>query len=67
MYNIIITNMMTGTQQVIEFTNYQKSVNHYIELCNMHNMDPQEDMMDGMYTTKGGIGHDYRIELVINN
>lgn len=66
MYNIIITNMMTGTQQVIEFTNYQKSVNHYIELCNMHNMDPQEYTM-GVIFTAGGIGHDYRIELHYNN
>lgn len=66
MYNIIITNMMNGTQQIIELFNERIAINHYIELCNMHNMEPQEDMMDAMYTA-GGIGHDYRIELHIND
>lgn len=33
MYNIIITHMMSATQQTIEFTNYKIAVNHYrIEL-----------------------------------
>ena len=66
MYTIIITHMMSATQQTIEFTNYEKAVNHYTELCDMHNMEITEDLMDAMYTA-GGIGHDYRIELHVNN
>lgn len=66
MYTIIITNMMNATEQSIEFTNYETAVNRYQELCDMHNMEIEEDLMDAMYTA-GGIGHDYRIELHVNN
>lgn len=66
MYTIIITNMMNATEQSIEFTNYETAVNRYHELCDMHNMAIEEDLMDAMYTA-GGIGHDYRIELHVNN
>lgn len=66
MYNIIITHMMSGTQQISEFFNEDIAIKTFTELCMMHNMEPEEDMMDAMYTA-GGIGHDYRIELHIND
>lgn len=65
MYTIIITNMMNATEQTIEFTNREIAINHYHELCDMHNMVAELDT-DAMYTA-GGIGHDYRIELHANN
>lgn len=66
MYTIIITHMMSATQQTIEFTNYVRAINRYHELCDMHNMEITEVLINAMYTA-GGIGHDYRIELHVNN
>ena len=66
MYTITITHMMNRTQQVIQFTNYKYAVSEFQQLCDQNNLEISEDMMDACYTA-GGIGHDYRIELTINN
>jgi hypothetical protein len=66
MYTITITHMMNCTEQSIEFTNYDKAVQQYQMLCDQHNLEISENMMDACYTA-GGIGHDYRIELTVNN
>ena len=65
MYTITITNMMAATVQTFEFTNYHIAEQTYRQLCDQKNLEIIEEA-DVLYTA-GGIGHDYRIELTVNN
>ena len=65
MYTITITHMMNCTEQTFEFTNYHIAEQTYRTLCEQKNLEITEEA-DVLYTA-GGIGHDYRIELTVNN
>lgn len=63
MYQITITNMNTREQQVFTFTEKHRAINNFIERCDARGYDWREmEMHDGYQA--GGIGHDYRIELI---
>jgi len=62
MYQLIITNMNTGEQQLFNYNSKKNAINHFTERCDERGYDWFEMPMLNGYEA-GGIGYDYRIEL----
>jgi len=63
MYQLIITNMNTGEQQLFNYNSKKNAINHFIERCDERGYDWFEMPMLNGYEA-GGIGYDLRIELI---
>lgn len=64
MYTLIIINHCQRTSQTIEFTNIRQALNSFIERCDAHAMEYQEDNLGNFYSESRG--RQYEFQLISN-